>query len=78
MPRIEVLPHPQVCPEGATFELYENEAATKRPVYTKRTTWLVYFDQSVRGLNPGAPVEFRGIQVGEVAAVTLELHTEAM
>jgi paraquat-inducible protein B len=64
------------APDGTTFDLYENEAATKRPVYTKRTTWLVYFDQSVRGLNPGAPVEFRGIQVGEVRDVRLEYDAE--
>ena len=59
-------------PRRREFDLYENEAATKRPVYTRRNTWLVYFDQSVRGLNPGAPVEFRGIQVGEVRDVRLE------
>jgi paraquat-inducible protein B len=57
---------------GALFTLYENEAATRREIYTQKAHYLAYFDQSVRGLNPGAPVEFRGIQIGEVRDVKLE------
>jgi paraquat-inducible protein B len=34
---------------------------------------VVYFDGSVRGLRPGAPVEFRGMRVGSVTDVRLEL-----
>ena len=52
--------------------LYKNEAATRREVYTQKTTYLAHFDQSVRGLQPGAPVEFRGIPIGEVRDVKLE------
>jgi len=64
------------APNGAEFDLYDNEAATRRPVYTEHNTWLIYFDQSVRGLNPGAPVEFQGIQVGEVRDLRLEYDAE--
>jgi paraquat-inducible protein B len=56
----------------AVFELYENHAASERPVFHEKHTWLVYFDQSVRGLRIGAPVEFRGIEVGSVSDVRLE------
>jgi paraquat-inducible protein B len=54
------------------FALYESEAATRREVYTQKAHYVAYFDQSVRGLVPGAPVEFRGIQIGEVRDVKLE------
>lgn len=62
--------------EGAVFPLYENRTATQRQIYTEKTEWIVYFDQSVRGLVPGSPVEFRGIRVGQVRDVRLELDPE--
>ena len=58
--------------DGATFELYATREATERPEYTQRSFYVLYFDQSVRGLDVGAPVEFRGIRIGEVKDVTLE------
>ena len=56
----------------AVFELYESRAASERPVFHEKHLWLVHFDQSVRGLKIGAPVEFRGIEVGAVSDVRLE------
>jgi paraquat-inducible protein B len=62
--------------DGALFTLYESEAATRREVYMQKAHYVAYFDQSVRGLVPGAPVEFRGIQIGEVRDVKLEFRPE--
>ena len=62
--------------DGAVFPLYENRAATQREIYTEKTEWLLYFDHSVRGLVAGSPVEFRGIRVGQVRDVRLELDQE--
>jgi paraquat-inducible protein B len=56
------------------FPLFESREASERPVYTQRVTWLLHFDQSVRGLVPGSPVEFRGIPVGQVRDVRLEIE----
>lgn len=56
----------------AVFPLYENRAATREKMYTVRTRYVAYFDQSVRGLVPGSPVEFRGIRIGQVVEVRLE------
>lgn len=58
--------------KDAVFQLYATRAeAMKRPdAQTER--FVVVFKQSVRGLSVGAPVEFRGINIGEV----ISIHTE--
>jgi paraquat-inducible protein B len=66
----------EVAAAGSVFELYPSQEATEREVYTQKVHWLLYFDQSVRGLSPGAPVEFRGIQIGEVRDLKLEFDPE--
>jgi paraquat-inducible protein B len=59
---------------GQVFHLYENREAAKQKEYAEKRRFLLYFDGSVRGLAPGAPVEFRGIQIGEVVDVKLQLN----
>lgn len=41
--------------------------------FSRSQQWRLAFAGSVRGLVPGAPVEFRGIRIGEVRDVRLEL-----
>ncbi len=40
-------------------------------VFRKPARFLVYFDESVSGLDPGAPIKFYGVRVGRVAAVNV-------
>ena len=63
-------------PENMVFELYPNKQETRRPRYSAKTRFLVYFDDSVSGLVPGSPVEFRGIKLGEVLDVDVELDRQ--
>jgi len=64
----------EVAADGAVFPLYESREASERRVYTQRVTWLLHFEQSVRGLVPGSPVEFRGIRIGQVQDVRLQIE----
>ncbi len=57
--------------ENAVFQLYPSRESIQEKTYTLRRTWMVYFDQSVRGLSVGAPVEIYGIKIGEVSAIDL-------
>jgi len=52
---------------GAAYTLYPDEQ-TSREVFTATQDFVAYFPESVRGLDAGAPVEFRGIQVGTVVS----------
>jgi paraquat-inducible protein B len=58
---------------GADFPLYDSLASVGEAQFTEKVPYLVYFEGSVRGLRPGAPVEFRGIPVGKVTDVSLVL-----
>ncbi len=62
--------------EGEVFKLYKNREQIFEKTYVHKRTWLLFFDGSVRGLTEGAPVEFRGIRIGQVKDVTLEYITE--
>jgi len=72
----DFLPPAQPSAENATFPLYRNRAiAMKQPDPIERR-FVLYFDESVRGLSVGAPVTLYGLRVGEVAQVGL--HFDAV
>jgi paraquat-inducible protein B len=48
------------------FKLYDSYDDALQKEYTVIQHWTLDFRGSVRGLKPGAPVEFKGIQVGKV------------
>ena len=43
-----------------------------------RTQAVVWFDKSVKGLTIGAPVTFRGVPVGQVEAIGVELDPQSL
>jgi paraquat-inducible protein B len=55
------------------FTLHPSREDIDENAFTKKLRFVMYFDGSVRGLNAGAPVEFRGIRIGEVIDVHLEV-----
>ncbi len=56
------------------FTLYDSRENIAEKAYTKRLRLVMFFDGSVRGLNIDAPVEFKGIKVGNVVDIRLEFN----
>jgi len=65
-------PPGEAAEKNHTFQLYPDQDSSKKESYEIKRYYVMYFDQSVRGLSPGAPVEIKGIQVGEVVSVKLQ------
>jgi len=66
------LPLGDLIRERAYFAIYENEGASREFRYDNALPFMVLFDDSVRGLRPGAPVEYRGVRVGEVVRTDID------
>ncbi|HEX5681310.1 MAG TPA: MlaD family protein [Desulfobacterales bacterium] len=65
------------APENSTFNLFANHEAAKQKIYNERNYYALLFDESVRGLSPGAPVEFRGIPIGQVIDIKSEFDLKS-
>ena len=61
---------------GVEFVLHPDRQSATEQTYVHSLQYVVRFAQSVRGLVPGAPVEYRGIRVGTVREILIEPLTE--
>lgn len=64
--------------EGASFTLFADRAAAFRPAARDPQTYVVVFEDEVRGLAVGAPVDFRGVPIGEVVDVAGQLNAKSL
>ena len=75
----------QSLPDGATapasadtvFTLYADRDRAMRPTEVEIRSFVLYFNNSLRGLSAGAPVDLRGITVGEVKNLDVEYDAKA-
>lgn len=67
----------RVPPENARFRLYSSRNQIDEFGFTEKIRYVMYFDNSVRGLTINAPVEFRGIKVGTVIRINAEFDRES-
>jgi paraquat-inducible protein B len=66
------------APKNQVFALYASHDRIYEKVYLDRRYYVVDFNESVRGLTRGASVEFRGIKIGQVEDLKLELQTQKL
>lgn len=59
--------------EYSMFQLYDTYDESTQITYTNTLKYVMHFNGSVRGLTVGAPVQLRGIPIGRVTDISLEL-----
>lgn len=57
---------------GLVFTLHDDLDAIREQSYARKIRYVLFFEDSVRGLTVGAPVEYKGIKVGSVVGMQLE------
>ncbi|MFI0473880.1 intermembrane transport protein PqiB [Halomonas sp. HMF6819] len=65
----EELPMGRPVGNNARFTLYADEDDAREGTFNRYLEYVLLVDDTVRGLSRGAPVEFRGVRMGTVAAV---------
>ena len=66
---LEGWPQGEPAKANADFALFANKKSIQEGLYRERLEYLLFFDESIRGLAAGAPVEYRGVRIGTVASV---------
>ncbi len=61
---------------GAEFNLFDNRTDAFRPPVRDPHSYLLVFNQSVRGLEVGAPVVMDGITIGEVMEINPQFDAQ--
>jgi paraquat-inducible protein B len=72
----EYSPNDELAGEDKTFELFEDQQTALAPPNGKGQYLALRFDQALRGLKVGAPVEFLGVEFGKVVAVNLDFDAK--
>jgi paraquat-inducible protein B len=72
----EYSPNDEPVGEDKTFELFDDQQTAHAPPNGKGQFLSLRFDQALRGLKVGAPVEFLGVEFGKVVAVNLDFDAK--
>ncbi|WP_445115696.1 PqiB family protein [Acinetobacter sp. WZC-1] len=58
------------------FNLWDTRAQALKEPDGKAHRFVMYFDQSLRGLSAGAPIDFMGIGIGNVTSINVEFNAD--
>jgi paraquat-inducible protein B len=67
------VPATELADANSTFQLFQTRALAMKQPDSVTQSYVVNFKQSVKGLSVGAPVEFRGVNIGEVVSIGLSI-----
>lgn len=67
-----------IVPENTTFKLFDDYDQSTQVVYHKTVKVVMFFSGSVRGLSVDAPVLLRGIPIGKVTDISLEIDAKTV
>jgi paraquat-inducible protein B len=65
------LPPAEKAASGAVYKLSASYQELAEDPFQHGIYYVAEFEQSLRGLNPGAPVEYRGMQIGRVERILI-------
>jgi paraquat-inducible protein B len=65
-------PNDKPADEARTFELFDDQVSALAPPNGEGQYMALRFDQALRGLKVGAPVEFLGVEFGKVVSINLD------
>lgn len=66
-----------IAKENSRFSLATDETMAMKPADGAAQMIVLYFNQSLRGLSPGAAVDFRGVVIGEVKSIGIAFDKKA-
>ncbi|WP_339468509.1 PqiB family protein [Pseudomonas sp. EL_65y_Pfl1_R83] len=69
-------PNDKPAGEERTFELFDDQLAALAPPNGQGQYMSLRFDQALRGLKIGAPVEFLGVEFGKVVSINLDFDAK--
>ncbi|XPF94045.1 intermembrane transport protein PqiB [Colwellia sp. RE-S-Sl-9] len=58
--------------ERAEFSIYPNKQKVNEQLFNVGQNYMLLFNQTIRGLKPGAPVEYKGLHIGEVVRTDID------
>ncbi|KZX01329.1 mammalian cell entry protein [Pseudoalteromonas luteoviolacea] len=70
---VDYPPADEIARENTQYKLHKNFAVALERRFDLFELYLIEFEQSIKGLRPGAPVEYRGMRIGTVEQVPAQL-----